>query len=295
VIVKWTPRSAIGRKAKMRICLVITILGAFILADAESSASITPVPSSSQTQPPAQASTKLTRQPILEVATIKPVKEFNAYNTRDLKQGRHLFVYQASVKHLMMLAYDVDLSQVVNGPGWSGNDLFDVQAQAIAGVDPRDGDNAEELLKELLNDRFKLKFHKEQRMLPVYVLSIAKGGSKLKASDPGSSSNNSGCAHFGECSFSKDSLSRFASWLSSVVLDTKVIDKTGLIGDYDFDLKWIPDESQFARFGAAVPMEGSKGPNLFTAIQEQLGLKLKQTKAPLDVLVIDHVEKPTEN
>jgi uncharacterized protein (TIGR03435 family) len=155
----------------------------------------------------------------------------------------------------------------VNGPGWSGIDQFDVQAQAIAGVDPRDGDNAEELLRELLTNRFKLKFHREQRTLPVYVLSIAKGGSKLKASDPTTSSKIGGCAHFGECSFSKDSLSRFANWLSFVVLDRKVIDRTGLIGDFDFDLKWTPDESQFARFGSAVPMEGSRGPNLFTAIQ----------------------------
>jgi uncharacterized protein (TIGR03435 family) len=279
----------------MRIYFVTTMLAASIFGNAEPPALIRPTSIPSQTQSSAEVSTKPARHPILEVATIKPVKEFNAYNTRDVKQGRHLFVYQATVKYLMMLAYDVDLSQVVSGPGWSGDDLFDVQAQAIAGVDPREGDNAEELLKELLTDRFKLIFHREQRMLSVYDLSVAKGGSKLKASDPSGSSNGGGCTHFGECSFSNDSLSRFSSWLSFTVLDRKVIDRTGLTGNFEFDLKWTPDESQFARYGATVPREGSKGPNLFTAIQEQLGLQLKRAKAPLDVLVIDHVEKPSEN
>ena len=280
----------------MRIYVVATFLAAFILGHAESPVLVTPTSIPSQTQSPAEVSTKPVPQPILEVATIKPVKEFNTFQTRDVKQGRHLSVYQTTVKHLMALAYDVDLAQVVNSPLWAGGvDVFDVQAQAIAGVDTRDGDNAEELLRELLSDRFKLRFHREQRMLSVYVLSVAKGGSKLKKSDPNSSSNGGGCTDFGECSFSNDSLSRFSSWLSFTVLDRKVIDRTGLTGNFDFDLKWTSDESQFARFGATVPREGLKGPNLFTAIREQLGLQLKRTKAPLDVLVIDHVEKPSEN
>jgi hypothetical protein len=89
----------------MRIYLVTTILAALILVDAESQALVTHISLSSQTKSPVEPSTKLTSQPILEVATIKPVKEFNAYNTRDVKQGRHLFVYQATVKYLITLAY----------------------------------------------------------------------------------------------------------------------------------------------------------------------------------------------
>ncbi|MDR3541514.1 MAG: TIGR03435 family protein [Desulfosporosinus sp.] len=258
---------------------------------------VMPVSLRSQTQSPIEASQKQALQPpILEVATIRPVKDTHGDSAHDIKRGRSLFVYQATVKYLMMLAYGIDRAQVVDGPNWAADDEYDVQAQAIEGVDiVKNNDWPEELLKEVLADRFKLKFHREQRKLPVYVLSVAKGGSKLKASDPNSSFSGGGGTHLGECSFRKAPLSQFSNWLSFVVLDRKIVDNTGLTDNFDFDLKWSPDETQFTHYSGARPMKDSTGPNLFTAIQEQLGLKLKPMKAPLDVLVIDHVERPSEN
>jgi uncharacterized protein (TIGR03435 family) len=90
----------------------------------------------------------------------------------------------------------------------------------------------------------------------------------------------------------------FAGLLQAAVLDRPVVDQTGLQGRFDFPLKWTPDESQFADMGMKIPPPKDNAdapPGLFTAIQEQIGLKLESTKAPVEVLVIDHVEKPSEN
>jgi uncharacterized protein (TIGR03435 family) len=132
--------------------------------------------------------------------------------------------------------------------------------------------------------------------MPVYVLTVAKGGPKLKAADA-NSVENSGCEHLGVCSFHKRTVANFARFMQFVVLDRPVVNKTGIEGEFDFTLKWTPDESQFNGMGFRVPVpEGMSAlPGLFTAMQEQLGLKLEPKKTQAEVLVIDHVERPSEN
>ena len=155
------------------------------------------------------------------------------------------------------------------------------------------------MIQKLLADRFQLTFHKDKKELPVYVLSVAKTGSKLTKDD--SAPNGLPGLFFqglGKLNVHNALMSDFTGLMQSVVLDRPVIDQTGLTGRFDFTLNWTPDDSQFSGMGARVPPPTDSAdapPNLYTAIQEQIGLKLEATKAPADVMVIDHVEKPSAN
>ena len=196
-----------------------------------------------------------------------------------------------------MMGYELDPGQIANGPAWMTTDEYDIDAEAIEGVDLNNEQKEEILFQELLAGRFKLTFHHEQRPLAVYLLLAAKGGPKLKSADP-QGVENSGCEHPGICTFKKRTLSDFARFMQFVVLDRPVVDETGIAGAFDFTLKWTPDESQFSRLGIFYrpPAEDSSlQPPLFEAIQEQLGLKLVAAKGPVDVIVVDHIERPTAN
>jgi uncharacterized protein (TIGR03435 family) len=242
--------------------------------------------------PPAPASTAT---PEFEVATIKPVKVPDPNRMNDHSDGRRYSTRNTSLRDLMMMAYGLDPRQITGGPEWLASDEYDIDA--VASDEGQMADHREEMLQKLLADRFKLTFHREQRELPVYALVVAKGGAKLKAADPGEQ-NNSGCQRLGVCAFMNDPLPHFARWLQFAVLDRPVLDKTGLAGSYDFTLKWTPDEAQFSAMGIHVPPptdNPNAPPELFIAIQEQLGLKLEPQKIPAEVLVIDHVERPSEN
>jgi uncharacterized protein (TIGR03435 family) len=236
--------------------------------------------------------------PEFEAATIKPVKEPAPYRLHDSEEGRRFQTRYTSLNDLIVLAYGVDRRQVVGAPAWVTHDEYDVDAVADDGV-KLDGNNKlfEAMLQKLLADRFQLTVHREQREMPVYALVVAKGGAKLKVADPTSEQNN-GCRSLGVCFFTKETLSGFARFMGFVVMDKPVVDKTGLTGEYDFELKWTPDDSQFASMGVRPPTPNDNAnapPGLFTAIQEQLGLKLEPQKTSAEVLVIDHVERPSEN
>jgi len=234
-------------------------------------------------------------QPVIEAATIKPVKEPNHTQFHDSTEGRRLSMRYTTLSDLMMMAYEVDPRQILDGPAWVATDEYDIDAVAVEGVQANESEEA--MLKELMADRFQIKVHREQRVMPVYVLEVAKGGPKLKAADA-DRSENSGCEHIGVCWFHKRTLGNFARFMQFVVLDKPVVDQTGIAGSFDFELKWTPDESQFRGMGIRVPLptDGTTAlPGLFTAIQEQLGLKLEARKIPAEVLVIDHVERPSEN
>jgi uncharacterized protein (TIGR03435 family) len=149
------------------------------------------------------------------------------------------------------------------------------------------------MLQELLADRFHLKVHHQIEQLPVYALVIAKGGPKLKQSkleDPTQGNMHGGD---GEIVVSGMPLVLILDSLTEE-LGRPILDQTGLTGNYDFTLKWTPDQKQMSSPNTD-PGPGSAGPSLFTAIQEQLGLKLEPTKGPVDTIVIDHVEPPSEN
>jgi uncharacterized protein (TIGR03435 family) len=239
-----------------------------------------------------------TASPEFEVATIKPVKEPNPNRMNDHEEGRRFTTHYASLRDLIQMAHSLDRQQVAGGPTWVASDEFDVDAVGD-GIGKQDGNQMvwQEMLQKLLADRFKLTFHYEQREMASYELVVAKGGPKLKVADPNGQPNK-GCNHLGDCFFVKVSLAEFARFMGFVVMDKPVVDKTGLAGEYDITLKWTPDWSQFASMGVHVPPpedNPNAPPGLFTAIEEQLGLRLVAQKIPAEVFVIDQAERPTEN
>lgn len=180
-------------------------------------------------------------------------------------------------------------------PSWADKDTFDIEAKAdddtTAAMEKLPGrDQAREgreMLQSILVDRFQLRIHYESKPQPVYDLVLAKGGAKLKPLPADLKPGGGMSAGPGRMTIHNQSVAAFAHFLSQTNLAGRlVVDKTALAGNYDFDLKWTPDDQQGT---------SDAGPTLFTALEEQLGLKLVPAKAPVDVLVIDHAERPTEN
>ena len=140
------------------------------------------------------------------------------------------------------------------------------------------------MLQTMLADRFQLKIHRESKELAVYALIVGKSGPKLKESTAAGPAGYRGTP--GQFTFSNGSITSLVSFLTNRV-DRHVLDRTGLTGSYDFKLEWTPE--------ASTPAPDSNGPSIFTAIQEQLGLKLEATKSAVEIIVIDHAEKPSAN
>jgi len=158
------------------------------------------------------------------------------------------------------------------------------------------------MIQKLLADRFQLKFHTEKRELPVYAMVVLKTGTKItvSAGDPKAFPGIGFGQGPGLLSLSgfNATIDQMANALQSNVLDKPVVNQTGLTGRYDFALKFSPDAAQLANFGAGVPGAASDPdglPDIFAAIQQQLGLKLESTKATVDVMVIEKIERPSEN
>ena len=280
--------------------LLLGLVSPFSTAQSQTSPAQSPATAStSTTASPASAATPAaTVSPEFEAATIKPVKEPAPNRMHDSEEGRRFLTRYTSLSDLIVMAYELDRRQVAGGPAWIASDEFDVDAVGD-GIGKQDGNQMvwQEMLQRLLADRFKLTSHWEDRELSSYELVVAKGGPKLKVADANEQSNK-GCRGLGNCFFIKVPLSEFSRFMGFVVLDKPVVDKTGLAGEFDITLKWTPDETQFASMGDHVPTpvdNPNAPPELFTAIQEQLGLKLEVRKTMTKVLVIDHVERPTEN
>jgi len=244
-----------------------------------------------------------------EVASIKP----NKYSSHMLGLGFWIERFTATsvtLQGLIREAYEVEDNQISGAPPWLYSERYDIEAKADKSV-------ADELLKlsfdqrvieyrrmlqTLLADRLKLTLHSETKELPVYALVIAKNGPKLKDVKPGDA-DPSGMT-FGRGLFKGQGvrIAFLVRMLSQQQLGRPVLDKTGLTGKYDFTLQWTPEENRAPMFkgtrdggqGPDSPPDSS-GPSIFTAIQEQLGLKLEAQKGPAEVLVIDHVERPSEN
>jgi uncharacterized protein (TIGR03435 family) len=248
-------------------------------------------------EPPAPAKSMAADAPLaFEVATIKPSKPGTPGKSLLMKGPRQFVTTNTSLADLITFAYGMHVRQITGGPSWLESDLFDIIGQPEAEGTPN-RKQLEGMLQRLLADRFKLAFHREKKELSVYAIIVGKNGPKLlkSTSDP----NGLPGLFFrglGVLPARNSNISDLAGVLQSVVLERPVVDQTGLSGRYDFELKWTPDESQFSGQGAKVRRDDPDAPpDLFTAIQEQLGLQLKSTKASVDVLVIDRVEKPSEN
>jgi uncharacterized protein (TIGR03435 family) len=276
-----------------------------------------------------QSEVTVATTPRFEVASIKsyesdPTGWHYGFSITDPPYDGTFYATDVTVKKLVEMAYGVQYSWLIQGaPSWLDSEKFDIQAKADSAVNDelrklsRDAGGLvkHRMLQALLVDRFKLTLHRETRDLPAFALVIAKNGPKLQESKPGDTFPNGVKVPGGPLSprsihLGPGQLAGHGIPVASLVdllsqrLGRIVVDKTGLKGVYDFTLQWTPDQSPAAmpvgqengkpETDNAPPPESS-GPSLFTAIQEQLGLKLESTKGPVEVLVIDHVERPSEN
>jgi uncharacterized protein (TIGR03435 family) len=199
---------------------------------------------------------------------------------------------------LLQWAFAIPDTRIVGGPSWLGQTKFDIEATADPSVDDqlRKLTSAEgrlrkqEMLQALLADRFQLQAHQQSRQLPLYALVLAKNGPRFAPSQVNGTTINTRRTEISVVG-SDDTLALLADALARS-LGRPVVNQTGLHGRYELDLKWAPDETAVSRPGAS---GGSDSPSLFTAIQEQLGLKLVPQKGPVSVLVLDRVEMPSEN
>ena len=235
--------------------------------------------------------------PTFEVATIKPSKP-DTPGKMFRVQGRRFKTVNTTLNDLISFAYGVHSKQVIGAPAWADTDKFDIDAEPDGEGAPNDK-QWKSMMKKLIVERFKLKSHQDKRELSVYVLSVSKAGQKMTKSE-GDPNGLPGLwfQQLGNLNVRNANMADFAGLMQSAVLDRPVLDQTGIVGRWDFTLKWTPDDSQFSGFGARIPppADGATAPpNLYTAIQEQVGLKLEATKAQADVMVIDQIEKPSDN
>ena len=234
-----------------------------------------------------------------EVATIKPSQPGRPGKGITMRGPKEFVTINTSMNDLFTFAYGIHVRQISGAPAWFESELYDITAKPEADGLPN-RTQLEGMLQKLLTDRFKLTFHREKKELSVYAITMGKNGDKLSKStgDP-NGLPGLGFRGLGDLTVRNANMSDFASLLQAAVLDRPVVDQTELKGRFDFTLKWTPDEFQFRSFGAQLPKPPADAPDappdLMTAIQQQLGLKLEGTKAQVEVFVIDHVEKPSGN
>jgi uncharacterized protein (TIGR03435 family) len=216
-----------------------------------------------------------------EVASIHPNTTGSPDSIVNLPDTGRLSVSNATLETLIRNAYGVQKNQILGGAKWIDSDRFDIQAKTAGPI--RDADERP-LLQSLLTDRFHLKVHQETRNLPTYALRLAKGGPKFPEhkGEAGAIRTSRGAEKI-RVTAERFSVSQLAGILSRQ-LDRVVQDKTGLRGYYDFSLEWDP-----------IQAPDSQTPSIFSALQEQLGLKLEGSRGSVAVLVIDHAEMPDAN
>jgi bla regulator protein BlaR1 len=238
-------------------------------------------------------------KPAFEVASIKPAKPGQRGMRVEFDPGGRFVASNMSLRFLIQQAYGIKDFQIVGAPAWAGSEHYDIVAKPESGVE-LGRDSLRPMMEALLVERFKLVVHRETKELPIYSLVVAKSGSKLKesAGEQGRVMQRFGR---GEVNLEGATMVMLVTMLAQQ-LGRNVIDNTGLTGHYDIKLQWTPDESLRGPGdgGGPPPPESAappdnSGPSLFTAVQEQLGLKLESSKGPVEIVVIDHVEKATEN
>ena len=258
-----------------------------------------------------------------EVVSVKPSAAANDSTNVDTTPYR-IRCENVLVRQLLMMGFTIrSESQIESMPDWAKSERFNIDAKVdeetaatMKGLSREERQKwQQEMMQSLIEDRFHLKFHWGKKELPVYILTVAKSGSKLKATvlpppppgtapnakprDPGTSFSTSN----GHMVVTNGSMDAFSNQLSHMAeMDGRVVlDRTNLPGKFDWTLDWAPERQQNSFRGAdsgnpaPAPTADTSKPNLFTALQEQLGLKVEQDKAPVDLLVIDDLERPTEN
>ena len=236
-------------------------------------------------------------RPAFETTSVKPNKSVDRRFGIVPSPGGRLRATNSTLKQLINVAYALPDFRIVGSTGWMSGDRFDIEAKAA-------GDPSREqlvlMLQSLLADRFQLMVHRETRELPTYEFKLMKGGPKFKEGkcvgtpgplNPCGGFTASAWGHFVGKAARIGQLSQFLSSLQSRV----VVDKTGLAGEYDLELTWTPDELPTGPGDPDQVPPDPNGPSIFTALQEQLGLHLEPSKGPVEILVIDSAQKPSEN
>ncbi len=227
--------------------------------------------------------------PDWDVVSVKPSNPDRSENTFDVR-GRHVIVGNRTVEMMLRMAYGVQPSQIVGGPDWIRTEHF--YADGVANVEGQPNlKQFQGMIRKLLAERFGLVMHTEQRELSVYAMTVAKSGPKITKSkgDPDGLPSDNDRHNGGVRSVQmwNATMGEFALDLMFYT-DRPVLDRTGLSGRYDSMLTWTADEPN-------APPDGSAPPSIFTAIKEQMGLKLEPVKAMTDVKVIDKVQRPGAN
>ncbi len=235
-----------------------------------------------------------------EVASIKPAEPGARGMGVQRADGGRVNMKNVTLRLLITMAWDVRDHQLIGAPGWFDSEHFDIVAKPETEI-PRTGEGNKTLMamvRALVVDRFGLVFHREEKEMPIYALVPGKNGPKLAASEPGS--QNSLMMSRGKLEGKNMKMGDLARILTNP-LGRTVVDKTGLTGDYNFTVEWTPDGNENMT-PKGMPAEAPKdvasmpeGPSIFTALQEQLGLKLESQKGPVEMFVVDRAERPSAN
>jgi uncharacterized protein (TIGR03435 family) len=222
--------------------------------------------------------------PAFEVASVKPNMSGSGSSRTSGTTGQ-LTITNRSLKELIEMAYTVQDFQI-SAPDWLGSAKFDIVAKIPAGAQK---DQRPAMIQALLAERFHLAVHRESREMPAYALVVGKSGPKLQQVEPGGTSMNDNENHNSrQITGERVSMAVLAETLARIV-EHPVVDQTGLQGVYRLKLQYTPDN---AKSDGPDPA----GPSIYAALQEQLGLKLQTQKLPVEIIVVDHVERvPTEN
>lgn len=246
---------------------------------------------------PTPAATSRPRFDAFEVATVKPVDADIKAGRMFRMDGTHWWTAtNFTLQALIALAYDLNPRTISGGPGWMDDQKFTIEAVTPGDVAPIRLEQMQ-MLRALLAERFGLKFHRQEKEFSIYELTVAKGGPKLKAAaKPDDPPQLFGVVYPGKMEMPARSVTMddFVAMLQRATLDRPTVNKTGLTGKYDFDLEWAQDASQY---GGQVPTapDDTQSPPLFTAVQEQLGLRLVATRGMVSAMVVDKAEKPSPN
>jgi uncharacterized protein (TIGR03435 family) len=296
----------------MRIAAIppsVVVLLASAVAGAQTAA--TPAPSSPPAQPAASApaqppapapsaaaglkpETAATADLQFEVATIKPSDPAECCGRTYGEDGRRFQTRNTYLRWLLMWAYGLQSDQIVGAPAWIDVDRYNLSGE-LEGTETPTDHQWRAAVQKLLVDRFQMQVRWEKREMKAYALVVAKGGPKFEKGDddPHHPPRTGFGGAVGQTMYGSGqnvTITEFFAQVQRLTLDRPVVDQTGLTGRYNMQLEFTREDP--AALGMS-QIPDNAPPNLFSAVQEQLGLKLEATKAPVDVLVIDHVEKPS--
>ncbi len=230
-----------------------------------------------------------------EVATIRP-SDANSLNggIKPLPDGNGYVAQNVPIKLMISLMFEIPMRQIKGAPGWTESDRYDIEAKAEHGGYSKDELHA--MFRSLLEDRFNLKFHQEAKEGKVYALTVDKAGVKMTV-NTSPQDYNIPITFSGFSNVGRRVPMKYLCWWLGQQLEREerpVIDKTGLTGNYDFTLQFVPDRLTDTP-KESLPAELQDSPTIFDALREQLGLKLTPEQGPVEYFTIDHVEKPSAN